>query len=292
MIKKALGVLLILILAALAWMYQAGVATKHKEETISKLDKDEQQRVLKKLETKTSSTDSKELSRDLNNFSLSTKQVLQQHAASSIQKLIQKQTHTLVDCLEKDFCGMKRDEQKGYFDESEVGGAKNLRHQLRHLLALSKDNQIDDENIELPFIRLFALPNQDIKILAAELFLQKDSSKIDELIKNEEYFTAESRAQYYELLFRSVEKDSPLHATLITNLLQALHHEDSSLVLAILEKSEDFKLAENEYFEIIKESCGIKTNPEEKHNWKLVRYSLNQASIKNNYNLSVDTICR
>lgn len=294
MIKKPLALLSILILAALAWLYQASVATKHERDTISELNKNEQERILKRLESKASTPDSKELLKDLNNFTLSTKQILKQHSAVVVQKLIENQAITLVECLEKDFCGMKRDEQKGYFDESEVGGAKNLKHQLRHLLTLSKEAKIDDSSIELPFSRLFALPNEETKLIAAELFLKKDSSEkqIQKLLQKEELFTAESRALYYNLLFKSINQNSPLHATLITSLLQALHHNDSSLVLAILEKSEEYKLAENEYFEIIKESCRIKTDPDESSNWKLARYSLNQAVLKNNYNLSVDTICR
>ena len=292
--KQKVLLLFILCLVALGWFYQS-IESDKTSFVGSSLVATEQNRIFRMFEDGiVLSTKSKEILKDLNNLKLSTDQLLATYSAQQLQDVIQQEVIILADCLKKDFCGMRVKEQKGYYDESEVGGAKNLRYLLQHLVNLLEINESNATSVELPFEKIFALPNKENKILTVKLLLAKDSSakQIESLMLQEELFTEESRGELYRYLFKYTPESSVLRSAVITNLLHAIQNEDSYLVMTLLEATTDFKLAEGEFFEVVKESCSFKKGLQKSSNWKIISLALREAIDKNRYSLTVEQVCR
>lgn len=201
-------------------------------------------------------------------------------------KMQQKKIHSLVECLHRDNCGMKPEAGVPYYDESEVRGSKELKKILGHLV----EQNITLKNLE--YEKIFTLPNEQVKLSAATLYLRAHATPqgILKLLQYQESFTGSSRALLYTLLFNH-SKDEETKIYLVKQLLQALNSQDSFMVLRILEESRNFHLKESDFKDVILTSCRIKDSPEDGHNWKMVRYALKESIQQNSYSLDIDSLC-
>jgi predicted transcriptional regulator YheO len=197
----------------------------------------------------------------------------------------EKKVYSLSQCLIKNSCGMKPLAGDPYFDEAEVRGSKELKKLLRTMV---KSNT----TFTLPYKNLFKLPNEQIKIDALKLFIGKKLTDrtLSSILSQKASFTGSAQALMYKELLNKYHTENQ-HEKIIRSLIDSLENSDSFMVMRIIEESKYYRLTENEFKDIIQGSCRFKTSEQDQHNWKMVRYALNESIRENNYRLNIDSIC-
>ena len=245
----------------------------------------------KSLEQRIEKTDNSLLWNNLNNYEIKTDHLLKTHSPASISKEIQGNVPKIINCLNEDLCGMKPSPGKAYFDNSETHSHKILKRELSILNELIEDRKVHINDVKLPYEQLISLKNQEIKKLTIDLYTHDNTAaSFSQLLSISKDLTNESKAYLYSKAFQNIQNKT-IQNEYFQSLLKSIHSKNSFEVTLILEQSKSFGLSQNQFEEVIKNSCRFKFDEDESQNWSEVRYSLNEAIKLQNYSLSVERIC-
>ena len=218
---------------------------------------------------------------NLNNYSISEKELINQNNAADFFRLTSASMVELVSCLKKDFCGMeRRNSNDAYFDELNTPGHILLARSLRLFIETLRvcpglKNEIDWDLIK----ELTDSSNENVKVSAIDILKNYNIKNIDNesLFKIVDNYNGNAKAEALTLLAEGNSSDERI--LLLNSIAKSFAIDDPNTVISVVDKMNTIKLSSDELSKVSRNLCHYKEKGNLNPNWLVIKFYMGKVNV-------------
>lgn len=222
---------------------------------------------------------------DINDYSIAPKDLVNKNNAKNFFKISKTTIAELASCLKKDFCGMKkRNDKDAYFDATKTPGHILLGRNLSIMFFALKANPRMKNEVDWDLIEeLTDNENELIQLMAVKLIKEFNDRDTESLLKIVDRYKGAAKA---DALSEIKTLDPSNERSLLLNSLEkSFSIDDPHTVISIIEKLHKMHLGESQLMKISQSLCHYKENGTDDPNWKMIKYNMSKSKV------DLDIIC-